>query len=644
MTKVFISWTGRLGRKLAECLKNEMFKYGDLEPWISSEDITSGSPWFQETSDNLNQSNYGVVCLTPGASKRPWINFEIGWLYGKLENCKLITFGEEISNPLACLQKRDGFRRETWDELLQEMLPERRKEEIDIWLNDKFPKLQSLFDNFSKSPYKYYCNLDKQFSEIHNAMDRLKKNTSAQKNVLFQKIITKSYADLINYSNNLKSTYSIPASEYSKYLIHLQELFYPHLVVQAIALVDVEEEFWKLPTGKKISNTSNENNERIFVFTKPEDFQSYYKILQEHSRKYKVYGMSYARLSNILGENYTKDFSVITISHDEKNNSSILAMYDNELLEQKNISFVANTQKINEYQKQFDLLINSDFLVEISCQDTSEQEIMEISDRIFSGLTQYKRKWVEMSEYIDVVDYDEHEEKHEYYQEMTKKMIGICQKHSSETKDPLDVLELGAGTGIFTMKVVNSLRNLRKIDAIEVDWHCFKLLKIKKRELRAYSQDIEVNLYHKDSRDYNPPGQFDYIFSAFADHHIKKADKEIYFENVKKNLKHGGLMIVGDEFLREHDSDNREEKEQALNAYHNHIIQKALEKEEGILATLEQQALDSGLRELGDFKVSCSEYEKLLKEAGFKFTREKIGPLDIDDIGGVYVYKAWIPK
>ncbi len=58
-----------------------------------------------------------------------------------------------------------------------------------------------------------------------------------------------------------------------------------------------------------------------------------------------------------------------------------------------------------------------------------------------------------------------------------------------------------------------------------------------------------------------------------------------------------------------------------------------------ILAKLENDALESGLEEVGDFKLSLAEYEKLLDREKFEFSRTKIGPSDIDDVGGVYVYE-----
>jgi len=162
--------------------------------------------------------------------------------------------------------------------------------------------------------------------------------------------------------------------------------------------------------------------------------------------------------------------------------------------------------------------------------------------------------------------------------------------------------------------------------------------------------------------------RWQYIFSAFADHHIKPEDKPLYFENVKRNLLPDGRLVVGDEFLPPHDPNDRNAWEGALKTYHGHIIEIAERQAEQELAKLEeatlevaredieamarsyrelvkleQAALESGLAQQGDFKVSCEQYEEYLKASGFEFSKEKVGPKDRDDMGGVYVYIAWLP-
>jgi hypothetical protein len=54
---------------------------------------------------------------------------------------------------------------------------------------------------------------------------------------------------------------------------------------------------------------------------------------------------------------------------------------------------------------------------------------------------------------------------------------------------------------------------------------------------------------------------------------------------------------------------------------------------------LEEAALQSGLDSKGDFKVTNFHYEEMPTRAGFAWSKNCIGPLDRDDLGGVYVYR-----
>lgn len=636
--EVFISWTGRLGKELAIHLRDHMFNFYPLRGWVSDVDITAGAVWFDETRRALARADFGVVCLTPGSSKKPWLNFETGFLFGQQENCKLINFDEELINPLMQLQRIDGTNQNDWVRLLKDMT-KRNQYECEQWVGGQFPNLQEKLKLIDLSPYSYICQIDKTLGTIQDAADDLKKNKYALQNICFQKVILDSYEELYKHSNQVKETYSIPASQYPQYLISLQDELEPH--VKAIALVNVEERFWQQTMGKEILRTSRNDSVRVFVFISEKDFQTTYPTLLEHAGEYNVYAMSLARLSEVLGSTYTKDFSIINAS-----GSKLLAVYDDGLPEQKNICFIAETRTIKQYEDQFDKLLKLNSAVFIpNNAGNGIADIEQFMNSIFRGLASYETKFIEMSGYINVSDYDEHEGNHAYYQEMMQRMIDICLDHRRNYNHPepsFNVLELGAGTGIFTRRLLTELPNVTKIDAIEIDWHCYRILKDKLIR-HANSNQIEIKIYHKDSRTYDPPGRFDYIFSSFADHHIKTGDKEKYFENVKRNLKSGGRLIVGDEFIREHDPKDRNARNNALSAYHNHIIEIAEQEGESILAELERAALQSGLEEKGDFKISCTQYEKHLREAGFDFNPpEKIGPLDRDDIGGVYVYTAWL--
>lgn len=113
---------------------------------------------------------------------------------------------------------------------------------------------------------------------------------------------------------------------------------------------------------------------------------------------------------------------------------------------------------------------------------------------------------------------------------------------------------------------------------------------------------------------------------------------------VKRNLAKGAHFIVGDEFLPNHVLTNKEERADALLRYHGHIINKAKSENHPVLVQLENEALEAGLKDQGDFKLSCDQYEEYLSKAGLRFANPtKIGPQKPQNVGGIYVYSINLP-
>jgi len=631
---VFISWTGELGKEIAECLSEEdtgMLHFAQLEPWVSGK-ITKGGSWFQDTQEKLEAARYGVVCLMPGSSKRPWINFEVGFLFGRLRNCKLVTFGETLVNPLAQLQKMNGMEMEEWVTLLAEMTAgHRTRQDCRDRVQRAFPRLQEIFDRRNQFPAKYLIEMDQTISEIQRVADDLKKYSYVRNNDCIQQVVLDSYREMQNRlikpsAHTNPVVYTALASQYPQYLISLQRNLNP--VVKAVALVNIEEEFWQQTEGKEILRTSNELNSRIFVFTSEKQFIQMSETLQNHASCYHVYAISYTQLSKEFSL-YTKDFSIIKTL-----NGKLIADYDTV---RELICFNTDSQVITEHENVIENIIRH--AVPLPQTRMDDNEFAQLKEAIFNPsnfLTweTYDRKTIEMSLYIDIEDYDQHEENHAYYCEMMDKMTEIFSQRFPSSSKLYRVLEFGAGTGIFTSRLAQQT-HINEIVAIEIDWHCYKKLNYRFRH-----QENQVKVLHGDSRKFDPPGKFDCIFSSFADHHIREGDKARYFQNIKRNLKPGALAIIGDEFLREHDSSDEDDRRAALEAYHNHIIDKARELGDKVLVQLESHALLSGLDRIGDFKVSCQRYEELLSQAGFVIeAKERIGPQDqSDEIGGVYIY------
>jgi SAM-dependent methyltransferase len=256
----------------------------------------------------------------------------------------------------------------------------------------------------------------------------------------------------------------------------------------------------------------------------------------------------------------------------------------------------------------------------------------------------YDRKSLEMSRYISIDQYDRYEQDHPFYREMVEKMISIFYQHCQqlvnggrrEATHEWSALEFGAGTGLFTERI--AAQPFVKVTAVEVDTICFDKLS---NNMKVFNN---VLCLEQDSRYYSGSGtneKYDFVFSCFADHHIHDPYKLDYLKNVKKNLKEDGLFIVGEELLPYYPETNETARNEAIRKYHGHILYLIdkidLEPARKALLELESQAMESGLARVGDFKVSAEVYNSLFLQAGLASEQIKIGPLDRDDLGGVYV-------
>lgn len=91
--KVFISWSGSQSHHVAIALRDWLPSVLQIvEPYVSSEDIDKGARWSTDISKELEDSNFGIICVTPENIDAPWVNFEAGALSKSLDRSRVAPF------------------------------------------------------------------------------------------------------------------------------------------------------------------------------------------------------------------------------------------------------------------------------------------------------------------------------------------------------------------------------------------------------------------------------------------------------------------------------------------------------------------------------------------------------------------------
>jgi hypothetical protein len=134
-----------------------------LEPYVSSEDIDKGTRWSTDISKELENSTYGILCVTAENIDAPWLNFEAGALSKSVDKSRVSPFligvkRAELHGPLLQFQStvydKDDVRK-----LLQSLneacdptcMDESRLNGIfDVW----WPKLKEELDSLDKEAGK----------------------------------------------------------------------------------------------------------------------------------------------------------------------------------------------------------------------------------------------------------------------------------------------------------------------------------------------------------------------------------------------------------------------------------------------------------------------------------------------------------
>lgn len=89
--KIFISWSGKRSRAVAEALNEYLKRVIQAVKPFYSPDIEKGAKWGNEIDNALEGTKFGIICLTPDNLHSTWVHYEAGAL-SKTPDAKIWTF------------------------------------------------------------------------------------------------------------------------------------------------------------------------------------------------------------------------------------------------------------------------------------------------------------------------------------------------------------------------------------------------------------------------------------------------------------------------------------------------------------------------------------------------------------------------
>lgn len=212
--KIFLSWSGERSRALALALSDLIpdVLHG-LEIWISEHDIAAGARWGTELTKQLEESFFGIICLTPENLNVPWLLFEAGSLAKSVNNSRVVPYRldlqpSDVPYPLAQFQSVNADEAGTLKLLLSIneirmddlTLPEERLKRIfERWWPDLNARLQHISKEAPSITHKR--NDRALLEEILDLARSLAENTSSPKiDPLMIMELVSAYADVVEYA------------------------------------------------------------------------------------------------------------------------------------------------------------------------------------------------------------------------------------------------------------------------------------------------------------------------------------------------------------------------------------------------------------------------------------------------------------
>ena len=230
--KVFISWSGETSHRVAIVLRDWLPSViQSLQPYLSSEDIDKGARWSTDISKELEDSSFGVLCITKDNLDAPWLNFEAGALSKYVDKSRVSPFlfgikrSEIHQGPLLQFQsttfKKDDVRKLVQSLNAADDTPTLDEARLDVSFDVWWPELK------------------KRLSKISTPIPDDKDVTRSSEKVGPSSDILEEVLELLRAQQRLLNSPSeLLPPNYLESVLHRSEIMFDHPAIRSL------EEFW----------------------------------------------------------------------------------------------------------------------------------------------------------------------------------------------------------------------------------------------------------------------------------------------------------------------------------------------------------------------------------------------------------------
>lgn len=312
--KVFISWSGNKSHKVALVFREWLPSViQSLEPYVSSEDIDKGARWSSDIAKELEDSTFGILCVTKDNLEAPWLSFEAGALSKTMDKAFVTPFlfdikRSEVNGPILQFQstifEKDDIKKlintlnKACGEMgITELMLDRA---FEVWyptLENELNNLKDIDENVIEKNGKeevYSAEIIEEILELSRDNQKLLRNPDAK---LIESIeILKERVDLV-MSQLEKNSYFEERKKPRRYEAMILEDFLHSILLECkkeyaflFILSMIQDKFpWIYNIGRELLETL-ESEKNIYV--KSEAVRNFQKIAEfsfEHPLMRKVY-------------------------------------------------------------------------------------------------------------------------------------------------------------------------------------------------------------------------------------------------------------------------------------------------------------------------------------------------------------------